>query len=81
MFLDFEGNVYDYVNGVEDLKNRVIRFVGTPDKRVKEDYLRILRYFRFYGKICLNDEKHDEASMKAIRDNVDGLKSNLKVFI
>ncbi len=60
---------------MSDLKNKVIRFVGIPDKRVKEDYLRILRYFRFYGKVCTNADKHDEDSLNAIRNNVEGLKS------
>jgi len=74
LFLDFTGQVIDYVNGVEDLKNRIIKFVGIPDKRVKEDYLRILRYFRFYSRVCLTPDNHDELSLKAIRDNVEGLR-------
>lgn len=47
MFLGFDGTVYDYFNGYEDLMNRRVRFVGDPNKRIQEDYLRILRYFRF----------------------------------
>lgn len=46
MFLDFDGNVYDYFFGYEDLINRRVAFVGKADQRIKEDYLRILRYFR-----------------------------------
>ena len=46
MFLGFDGTVYDYFNGYEDLMKRRVRFVGDPDMRIKEDYLRILRYFR-----------------------------------
>lgn len=42
----FDGTVYDYFNGVEDVKNRRLRFVGAPEDRIQEDYLRILRYFR-----------------------------------
>lgn len=38
--------MYDYFNGIEDLKHRRIRFVGDPGERIREDYLRILRYFR-----------------------------------
>lgn len=49
--LDFDGNVYDYYNGINDIKNKIIRFIGEPDKRIKEDYLRILRYFRFVIKL------------------------------
>ena len=75
LFIDINGKVIDYVNGLEDLNNKIIRFVGVPDKRVKEDYLRILRYFRFYPRVCDNCNYHDEKSLHAIRDNVEGLKS------
>jgi len=44
--LGLDGTVYDYFNGIEDVKNRKVRFVGTPEDRMQEDYLRILRYFR-----------------------------------
>lgn len=73
LFLDFDGQIHDYVRGVDDLRNRVVRFVGIADKRVKEDYLRILRYFRFYGRVCPVDNRHDQVSLNAIRDNVNGL--------
>jgi tRNA nucleotidyltransferase (CCA-adding enzyme) len=46
LFLDFDRNVYDYYNGIDDLKYRRIRFVGDPVECIPEDYLRILRYFR-----------------------------------
>lgn len=57
LFMDWEGRVYDFVEGVADLKKGCIRFVGNPDLRIQEDYLRILRFFRmyaFYGKIPLD---------------------------
>lgn len=44
---DLEGNVYDYFDGVHDLKDRVVKFIGNPEERIQEDYLRILRFFRF----------------------------------
>lgn len=47
MSVDFDGNLYDYFGGVEDLAKRDINFVGEADNRIKEDFLRILRYFRF----------------------------------
>lgn len=47
MFLGFDGKVYDYFYGYEDLKNRRVVFVGDPANRIQEDYLRILRYFRW----------------------------------
>ena len=50
LLCDLEGNVYDPLGtGIKDLKNRRVRFVGEASMRVQEDYLRILRYFRFYG--------------------------------
>lgn len=46
MFLDLDGNVYDYFYGYEDMLQRRVKFVGDPEQRILEDYLRILRYFR-----------------------------------
>lgn len=43
----FDGTLYDYFNGKEDLDARRLRFVGSPSERICEDYLRILRYFRY----------------------------------
>jgi poly(A) polymerase len=51
------GHVYDYVGGVADISARKVRFIGDPEKRIAEDYLRILRFFRFhayYGKGVLD---------------------------
>jgi tRNA nucleotidyltransferase/poly(A) polymerase len=47
MSMDDRGQIYDYFGGMDDLKNNYIRFVGNAEKRIQEDYLRILRYFRF----------------------------------
>jgi len=50
LYADREGNVYDPVGGgVEDAEFGRIVFVGDPEQRIREDYLRILRFFRFYG--------------------------------
>ena len=43
---------------MEDIQNGVIRFIGDPLKRIKEDYLRALRYFRFF--IQFSKKEHDE---------------------
>ena len=48
LYLDFNNNVYDYFNGISDLKKGIVRFIGNAESRIKEDYLRILRFFRFY---------------------------------
>ena len=43
------GKLYDYHDGIKDLKEGNIKFIGNTEERIKEDFLRILRYFRFYG--------------------------------
>ncbi len=44
-----DGTVYDYAGGLADLAARRVRFIGDPAKRIAEDYLRILRFFRFHA--------------------------------
>ena len=72
MSMDFEGNLYDYHGGMDDLQDKVTKFVGDPEERIKEDYLRTLRYFRFQGR--LDTPTFDRATMQAIANNTDGLK-------
>ena len=47
MYMDAELNIIDYCNGQKDLSNHILRMIGDPDKRLKEDPLRILRAIRF----------------------------------
>ncbi len=47
LYADAEGNVIDPLGGLEDLRARRVRFIGDPGERIREDYLRILRFFRF----------------------------------
>lgn len=56
----------DYFNGVDDIKNKIIRCVGDPDKRFKEDALRMLRAIRFSCQLTFDIE---EGTLKAIKDN------------
>jgi tRNA nucleotidyltransferase/poly(A) polymerase len=44
-----EGEVIDLVGGLADLETRTLRFIGEPEARIREDYLRILRFFRFFA--------------------------------
>ncbi len=46
-YCPFKGEIYDYFSGFEDLKQRKVIFIGDAHQRIKEDYLRILRFFRF----------------------------------
>jgi len=47
LYLDNKGLVYDYFNGISDLQNKKVKFIGDARQRIEEDYLRILRFFRF----------------------------------
>jgi poly(A) polymerase len=47
--VSLDGVVYDYVGGLEDIGLRRVRFIGDADQRIAEDYLRILRFFRFHS--------------------------------
>ncbi len=49
LYADAAGTIYDYHEGLADLKAGRIRFIGEPRARIREDYLRILRLFRFYA--------------------------------
>ena len=71
MSMDIDGNLYDYFDGMDDLQNKVSKFVGDPAERIKEDYLRILRYFRFQSR--LDSPKWDKETLKAIKINSKGL--------
>lgn len=48
--LGLDGTLYDYTGGVEDLAARRVRFIGDAHRRIREDYLRILRFFRFHAE-------------------------------
>lgn len=48
--LDKDGNLYDYFSGLEDLEKKILRFVGVAERRIEEDALRILRFFRFSAR-------------------------------
>ena len=50
LYADPDGTLHDTVGGLADLQNGIVRFIGDPLARVREDYLRILRYFRFYAR-------------------------------
>lgn len=70
-----DGEVADPLGGLPDLHARRIRFIEDPDLRIKEDYLRILRFFRFYAWYGDTDEGPDRDGLAACADNIDGLQS------
>ena len=52
LFADASGAVFDPVGGLADLKAKRVRFVGDAEQRIREDVLRLLRYFRFYAQLA-----------------------------
>ncbi len=54
LYVDSCGRLYDYVGGLHDLRQQCVKFIGDPYQRIREDYLRILRFFRmqaYYGAL------------------------------
>ena len=74
IYSDIEGNLFDPFDGKKDLENGIVKFIGNPDQRISEDYLRILRYLRFY--LGYSKHKHDLRTSKIIKKNLLGV-SNL----
>ena len=68
IYMNCNGEIYDPFDGVSDLNNRVVKFIGDPEKRIKEDYLRILRYYRF---LSINNSSIDNKTRKLIQKNAD----------
>lgn len=71
LYVDQSGKVFDPVGGYPDLVAGKVRFVGDPDSRIKEDYLRVLRYFRFFARF--GEGRPDAQTLKAIVRNRDRL--------
>jgi poly(A) polymerase len=67
-----DGAVYDYVGGLDDLAQRRVRFIGDPAQRIAEDYLRILRFFRFHAAYGTSDHP-DAAGLAACIAGREGL--------
>ncbi len=71
LYLDDQCKIYDYFNGLEDLKHKKVKFIGDAKERITEDYLRILRFFRFS---CFYSAEFDQEGLNACIE----LKSNLQ---
>lgn len=74
LFMDKDGAVHDFVGGLEDIfGDKVkIRFVGDPNERIQEDFLRIMRFFRFCGRF---GARGDDEAFDAIATHADGLRN------
>lgn len=64
LYMDADGNIRDPNNGREDIRNGIIRSVGDPDERFKEDALRILRAVRFEAKTGFKIEENTSEAMR-----------------
>ena len=76
LYADPAGEVVDPLGGLPDLRARRLRFVGEPAQRIREDYLRILRFFRFsatYGDPALGMDAEGLAACAELADGIDGL--------
>ena len=80
IYADIEGRIFDPLNGISDLKKGKIKFVGTPEERIQEDYLRILRYFRFFAEYSKTN--YDQVIIRSIKKYINGLNkiSNERIF-
>lgn len=70
LFEDRHGQIHDFVGGLEDLRRRQLRFVGEPRERIREDFLRILRYFRFLGQLGWEACDEQLAAIQAEREGL-----------
>ncbi len=73
VYADENGNVFDYYNGISDLENGTIRFIGKAEERIKENHIRIMRFFRFYS--IFGKGNPDLKSLKACVENRDLLRN------
>ena len=71
IYSDKDGNLFDPYNGKKDLERGKVNFIGDAENRIKEDYLRILRYVRFFTNYSNQD--HDPKIIKIIKKNIDGV--------
>jgi tRNA nucleotidyltransferase/poly(A) polymerase len=71
LYATADGTVVDLVGGLADIDKRVVRFIGDAEMRIREDYLRILRFFRFFA--CYGSGRPDAEGLKACARLKDGL--------
>jgi poly(A) polymerase len=71
LYATADGTIVDLVGGLADLESRTVRFIGEPEARIREDYLRILRFFRLFA--WYGDGRPDADGLKACARLKDGL--------
>ena len=70
IYLDINGKIFDPQMGTVDLKNNNVKFIGDPQKRIEEDYLRIIRFVRFAIQY---DCQTDNTTIEALKLNLNGI--------
>lgn len=70
VYADPQGHVIDPMGGLPDLAARHLRFVGAPEERIREDYLRILRFFRFFARYGRQADPQAVAACAALKDGL-----------
>tara|TARA_B100001063_G_C16734860_1_gene541404 strand:+ start:33 stop:1307 length:1275 start_codon:yes stop_codon:yes gene_type:complete len=71
IYADRDGNLFDPFNGKKDLEAGIINFIGDANKRIKEDYLRILRYIRFF--LTYSKKLHNLKTIRSLKINIGGI--------
>ena len=71
IYSDAEGNLFDPYNGKKDLEDGYINFIGDVNKRIQEDYLRILRYIRFF--LNYSKQPHNSEILRKLKINIGGV--------
>ena len=71
IYSDEKGNLFDPFNGKKDLEDGLVRFIGNSDQRIKEDYLRIVRYLRFF--LNYSKQSHETEILRALKMNIGGI--------
>ena len=72
-YCSYDGQIIDPLGNLEDLNKIKLDFIGDPEIRIKEDYLRILRFFRFIAVLDLKDENVVSKNLPIIRKHIDGI--------
>jgi|TARA_B100001093_G_scaffold519160_1_gene606886 poly(A) polymerase len=70
IYLNRKGKIFDPQQGINDLKNNIVKFIGDPQTRIEEDFLRIIRFLRFTIQYNSNIEP---STVKAIKINLNGI--------
>lgn len=70
LYEDKNGKIYDYHGGVDHIKEKVLTFVGEAEFRIKEDYLRILRYYRFSTRLGFYGSDNDLKAIKSLSNEI-----------